>query len=497
MSTASTHSPHKPLVIAVALALGLGLGSAHAASITVTDGGDAGAAGTCTLRQAIESANTDTAVGTCAAGAGTDTVSFSGALANSTITLGGTQLEVTDDLIITGSGQTIDANGASRVLYLDSYTSLTASNLTITGGITSKYSGGNGAGIRAGRNATLTLSACTITGNAVSGDGGGIYAGYESNLTLAGCTITGNAATGSAGDGGGIALGEYAALTLTDSTISGNSADDTGGALYTVYDNTVSIINSTISGNDSGFGGGGIYAWRGDLSLTNSTISGNEAAYQGGGIYALGGTLNVNHSTITGNQAGTTGGGIYVSEYDAVVTLQNTLLSGNSAPDGIDLGMGTGGGGPQTRKGTTHDRAKSVTGGPPIPTTVTVAASLLGTSLSGIYPGNGNVFSDIPGLGALANNGGPTLTMLPQPGSPVLDAGNNSLIPSGVTFDQRGAGFPRIMGARVDIGAVEAAAAAAPPPTMVPAGSTWTLSLLGLLLGTLGFFGLRGRQPNA
>ena len=489
MSALSTRAPRKPLVVAVVLALGLGLGSAHAASITVTDGGDAGAAGTCTLRQAIEAANTDAVTGTCTAGAGTDTISFSGALANSTITLGGTQLEVTADLILTGSGQTIDANGASRVLYLDSYTSLTASNLTITGGATSGYD-----------------------------DGGGIYAYVGSNLTLAGCTITGNSTPT---DGGGIALYEYAELTLTDSTVSGNSADDLGGGIYGWGHHTISIANSTISGNDSGYGGGGIYAWDtvlsltnstisgnnsgsggggiyawdAALSLTNSTISGNEAAYEGGGIYAHGGTLNVNNSTITGNHSDTAGGGIFVSEYDAVVTLQNTMLSGNSAPDGVDLGMGSGGGGKRGARNADQKGAKSTTGSPP--STVTVAASLLGTTLAATYPGNGNVFNDVPGLGALANNGGPTQTMLPQPGSPVLDAGNNSLIPIGVTFDQRGAGFPRIMGARVDIGAVEAAAAAAPPPTMVPAGSTWTLSLLGLLLGTLGFFGLRGRQPNA
>jgi hypothetical protein len=43
--------------------------------------------------------------------------------------------------------------------------------------------------------------------------------------------------------------------------------------------------------------------------------------------------------------------------------------------------------------------------------------------------------------------------MLPLPGSPVLDAGSNALIPAGVTTDQRG--LPRISGSRVDIGAVE------------------------------------------
>ena len=38
-------------------------------------------------------------------------------------------------------------------------------------------------------------------------------------------------------------------------------------------------------------------------------------------------------------------------------------------------------------------------------------------------------------------------------GSPAIDAGNNSLIPAGVTTDQRGA--PRIFNGTVDIGAYE------------------------------------------
>ena len=39
------------------------------------------------------------------------------------------------------------------------------------------------------------------------------------------------------------------------------------------------------------------------------------------------------------------------------------------------------------------------------------------------------------------------------PGSPAIDAGNNALIPAGVTTDQRG--LPRIVNGIVDIGAFE------------------------------------------
>jgi len=60
-----------------------------------------------------------------------------------------------------------------------------------------------------------------------------------------------------------------------------------------------------------------------------------------------------------------------------------------------------------------------------------------------------------PRLGALADNGGPTLTHALLRGSPAIDAGNDSLLPPNTPYDQRGPGFARILGPRVDIGAYE------------------------------------------
>src|SRR5262249_38877388 len=50
---------------------------------------------------------------------------------------------------------------------------------------------------------------------------------------------------------------------------------------------------------------------------------------------------------------------------------------------------------------------------------------------------------------------GPTMTMPLLAGSPALNAGSNALIPAGVTTDQRGSGFARVVGGTVDIGAFE------------------------------------------
>ena len=64
-----------------------------------------------------------------------------------------------------------------------------------------------------------------------------------------------------------------------------------------------------------------------------------------------------------------------------------------------------------------------------------------------------------PLLGPLQDNGGLSPTMALQPGSPAIDAGSNAAAAGrGLTTDQRGPGFPRVLGPAVDLGAFEAPA---------------------------------------
>ena len=61
-------------------------------------------------------------------------------------------------------------------------------------------------------------------------------------------------------------------------------------------------------------------------------------------------------------------------------------------------------------------------------------------------------------LGPLANNGGPTLTHALLPGSPAINAGDPAAMAGldGIPlYDQRGEGFDRVAGGRIDIGAFE------------------------------------------
>src|SRR5262249_22109771 len=140
----------------------------------------------------------------------------------------------------------------------------------------------------------------------------------------------------------------------------------------------------------------------------------------GGGIYN-GGTLTLNNTTVSSNLSYGAGGGIY-----NVGTLhaRNTIIAGNTPPTAPHLSGNLGSLGPNP--------IGDDSGG------------------SGFHPTDLRNLN--PLLGPLQNNGGPTLTMALLPGSPAIDAGDNTDAPP---FDQRGPGFPRIVGGTIDIGAFE------------------------------------------
>jgi hypothetical protein len=384
---------------------------------------------------------------------GADTIAFNdGTLAGTnfkggthTITLGGSDLELTDSATttISGPGQSllsIDGNKASRVFAL--FGSSALSGLTITGGnsdvvnsgglfnggtasltdctITGNSSLSVGGGV--GNFGTLTMTNCTVTHNSAGFYGGGLFnAQTTSTLTLNNCTVRDNSATG--GTGGGVA--NFAALTVTDSTFSGNSASGGGGlANFVTGSNapTLNMSNSTVSGNSADISGGGFLNAGGAATLTNCTFNGNSASLGGGIVNDAAGTLNVTSCTISGNSANDGGG---IDQRFGTMSLGNSIVAANTAPQDKDI-----------RGVITTD----------------LGHNLLGASLSGTTFGPGNVYTDTPMLGALANNGGPTQTMALLPGSPAIDAGDNALV-AGITTDQGGA--LRTVGASVDIGAFE------------------------------------------
>jgi hypothetical protein len=430
-------------------------------------------AGSCSLRDAIDSVLDG------------DTIVFAAGLTG-TITLDAAQgqLKVNNEVLIQGPGAdllTINAGGNSRVFYLCAGPTMELSGLTITGGSDSKGGGlydgcsdgftlrdvvvtgneatnGNGGGVFSSE--TVTLINTVVSNNTSSEKGGGVSSG---GLIMEGSTISGNSAGLYGGAGGAYTSGD---VSITSSTFENNSAGSCGGGLYTGVDGgTITITDSTFSNNtaDNCYGGGiDIDGNDNIVIIANTTITGN-SALTGGGLHVDAGNLvSLFMTTVSGNSATNTnplysGGGVHIAAsrqtYSAVdLTMVGTIVSGNTAAAGpADIGFGY-----------VNDVG---------PVAISADDSLIGDIDSRLtITGAGNVISTTPGLDALADNGGPTMTMALLATSPALDAGP-SVIPTfiGNEFDQRGAGFARVVGTKSDIGAFEAQAPE-PTPTTVPGG---------------------------
>jgi HYR domain len=295
--------------------------------------------------------------------------------------------------------------------------------------------------------------------------GGGVWVGggtvsinnstFESTLAKGGNSGTGGNGAEPAGgaDGGGLySLGN---VTVSNSTfhLSGASGGNGGNAFGST------CLGAHNAGDGGGARGGAILADGGSLIVNTATFANNFAAggnggnggqigggcgMHGAGGFALGAaiantnaaTVNMKHGTLSLNnaQAGNTGineggaskparlvaegtgGGIRVGP--ASVTLENTIIAGNTAANG------------------TGDTTGAPTPGPNVDGAVTSNGhNLLGiaTEATG-FTGAGDQTGANPMLAALADNGGPTQTMALSVGSPAIDAG----VAAGATFDQRG-----------------------------------------------------------
>ncbi len=227
--------------------------------IVVTNPTDTPVAGKTDLRQAIAQAN---------ATVGPATITFDSTVfaTPQTITLGGSQLELTDTTgteTIVGpvAGVTVSGGGLSRVFQVDNLVTASISGLTISGG--KAGSSTNGGGLS--NLGTATLTNCTVSGNSAYAGGGLNNTG---TLALTNCTVSGNSISGYFGGGG---LFNNGTATLTNCTVSGNSSPGFGG-IYNVYAaSTTTLTNTIVAGNSGPFGDIGGSASSG----TNNLIGGN------------------------------------------------------------------------------------------------------------------------------------------------------------------------------------------------------------------------------
>ena len=358
------------------------------------------------------------------------------------------------------SGDTIDFQVAGTV-NLGSVLSINK-NLTITG-LGAGEDTISGQGICqifnvSTANTSLTLNGLTLADGRSANDGGAVYALAATDMiSVTDCTITGSTAV--AGAGGGIFAGGD--VSITGSIISDNTAKSTGGGVKSI--GTVTVSDSTISGNTCGTNGGGINAGLG-LSVTGSTISGNTATTgDGGGVLTDAGDSIIN-STVADNTA-KYGGGIFLSGTNVGTTLSDSTVADNKATATAGTGAGgifvNGSGDTLYLRNSIVANDTDASGAAPdisnsASTTSVMATanySLIGNTTGSNVSGTHDVANVAPKLGPLQNNGGNVETIALLANSPAINAGSNSLVPSSITTDERGAA--RIQGGTVDIGAFE------------------------------------------
>ena len=411
------------------------------------------------------------------------TITFATNLTGQTITLTSTELLVNNNVTIAGPGATnlaISGNNAVRAFNIGAGHTVNLFGLTIRNGQaangTNSYmtngiggAGANGGGIL--NSGILNLTNCLLASNSsgnggagnppvnpafgtpgtaggAGGNGGAIF--NQGTLRLSGCTLSGNI-TGAGG------LGGFGNFSTNVGGMGGQGGS--GAGIYNLPGSSVALINCTLAGNAAGGGGSGGYAAQGQNGNPGGIDGNGGNGGSGGAIYSAG-SLCLTACTIVSNSPGAAGGpGQYgsgspipgtngiaggVDNSKGSVTCDSSIIALNTAATAPDVF------GPFNSNG--HNLVGKTDGS----TGFGAAGDIVGTVAAPVNPL----------LGALQLNGGQTATLALQPGSPALEAGDDTLAGT----DQRG--FPRPNGAHVDIGAYELDISGYPPLAITPLDQT-------------------------
>ncbi len=480
-----------------------GVQSAFAATYTVTSCADTGPG---SLREAISAANSNP---------GADNVNFN--LTCSTITLLST-IDIGEDIVIQGPGSaglTITSS-ANRIFSLLPEAAPPAFQQIAISGIRFANSSNEGGGAIDAQRSNLSLQETVFANNDAEGGGaitfsstvaaprslvienstfvgngrsvitaGGAVAAGNALVTIRHSLFRENGAMAGGGAGGAIAV-SGGALLVQDSAFYSNRGDSGGAiAVVAIYAPTiVRILNTAFAGNlatgtqSDGFGGGAIFGSQADLQIENTTFSANvvRGSATGAAIDFRGGALSLTNNTVAGNRVESisnqnasvtafpvpAAGGIV--EIPVSVIARNTVATATVAADSgkaADLWV-----------------ARSLVGsGATLDTQFSFISSLRTPTGSSLTPGNASLSSAADHGGTRPGASGATdatMTLIPLPGSPLINAG--STIAATQSTDQRGAGFPRVIGSAIDIGAVEYTPNGAPPTSDAPPANVPTLS---------------------
>jgi CSLREA domain-containing protein len=283
MSRPGQQVPWLP-ILAIGICLAASLPAATFTVTKVTDTNDGTCDADCSLREAINAANTSDGADTVTLGAGqTYVLSLGPADPDRAPVLATGDLDITGALTIQGNASSINGGGIDRVIDIHNGVPVTIGSLTVYGG--------------------------SLTGFLAAGGGIAAYGIWDpasatsmlTSLTLNNVTVSGN----SAANGAGIVC-VLCALTINDSAIVSNTASATGGGIEMVGNaSTLAVTRSTLASNAGSEAGGGvaILFGTGTANLSLNRIVGNVTAAGSNAIYN-----NTASLTIENNWWGCNGG---------------------------------------------------------------------------------------------------------------------------------------------------------------------------------------------
>ncbi len=413
----------------------------------------------------------------------------------------GAEVLVEKGMTITGDGSALtvlDGALSHQVMLIRAAgESVFVNRIAITGGgaIDSAVFGGIDA------ECTLSVSECAFTNNTGGLVSKGetmsvfdsVFSGNQGMVTLianttglaqiVGCRIKDNGTNGAFGTGA--VFINRGSIEIRNSEISGNTGDGqigAGGIFINGPVTSARIDSCLIAGNEfisgEGNGGAGGIETRAPLHLINTTISGNTSFVEGSTLRTGGLLVSifpveviVENCTITGN-VGESGGGIGAfalsgsADRPPTVILRNSVVAGNSAVEYPDLSKNL-----SSTLAENPTLADAEIKGEFRVSGKTFVGDTDGSGLSDgpdllTFSSTGSTLEQL--LGSLTDSGGSSSTHALPGGSPATDAGDATVLSADaadldddgnitepIPFDQRGAGFPRVSGDNIDLGAFE------------------------------------------
>lgn len=495
------------LVLALAGAVAVA-GPASAATLTVTDSADSGAN---TLRGRIAAANASPGPDTIVfqPGLGDITLTSGPIPITETITIDGTGSPLIElggattfmftvnmagdlalnDLLLDGAG----FGGGFAVL---SVGSLSVTDSSLINFATTDEGGAIGALTVTG---DVEITGSLFDSNSAVDPGGAIYLGDVAGALTIDDSLFTNNSTGSVG--GAIFGNDIGSLAIIDSQFADNTAAASGGAIaFNGIAGNGLIELTEFEDNSAGTAGPG--ATQGGAIYLDTVSAGT--------IFTIR-TSTIRTSTLTAGTIDPRGAGLFVDDIDGDLIIDSSTFTANTlngVADGISVGVcNVNPTGLLRTINSTFDETASATGhaidvctndgeievlfstlvGPGILRIGTNGSDALVSSsivdgnngginalaidgapvrvewstlsmASGVFGVDGGVGVQYlvtdPKLGPLQDNGGPTRTRLLLAGSPALDLGDPA-VSGAPSFDQRGSGYARIIGGRIDIGAIE------------------------------------------